>query len=70
MKRTGLPNVHVLGENAALELRANFFNAFNMLNLAPFGFFSPSTDINSVNFGRATSGLAGRVIELQARFSF
>jgi hypothetical protein len=70
VKRTGLPNIHLLGENAALELRANLFNAFNILNLAPFGFFSPSTDVNSINFGRATAGLAGRVIELQARFSF
>ena len=70
VKRTGLPSLHVLGENAALELRANLFNAFNMLNLAPFGFFSPSTDVNNPNFGRATSGLSGRVIELQARFTF
>ncbi|HJQ22565.1 MAG TPA: TonB-dependent receptor [Blastocatellia bacterium] len=70
VKRTGLPSLHALGENAALELRANFFNAFNLLNLSPFGFFSPSTDVNNVNFGRATSALAGRVIELQARFSF
>lgn len=70
VKRTGLPSFHVLGENAALELRANLFNAFNMLNLAPFGFFSASTDVNNPNFGRATSGLSGRVIELQARFSF
>jgi hypothetical protein len=51
-------------------LRANMFNVFNMLNLAPFGFFSPSTDVRNPNFGRATSGLSGRVIELQARFNF
>ena len=70
VKRTGLPSFHALGESAALELRANLFNAFNLLNLAPFGFFSPSTDVNNGNFGRATAGLAGRVIELQARFSF
>lgn len=70
VKRTVLPNLHVLGENAALELRANLFNAFNLQNLEPFGFFSPSTDVNNPNFGRATKGLSGRVIELQARFSF
>jgi len=70
VKRTVLPSFHVLGENAALELRANMFNALNWLNLAPFGFFTPSTDVNNPNFGRATAGLAGRVIELQARFSF
>jgi outer membrane receptor protein involved in Fe transport len=70
VKRIGLPNISLLREDAGLELRANLFNALNMRNLAPFGFFSASTDINNPNFGRATSGLAGRVIELQARFNF
>jgi hypothetical protein len=70
VKRIGLPNYSILREGAGLELRANLFNAFNNLNLAPFGFFSPSTDVRNPNFGRATSGLAGRVIELQARFNF
>jgi hypothetical protein len=65
-KRTGLPNI--LGEGAFLEVKANFFNAFNNLNLAPFGFFSPTVD--SPDFGRARSALAGRVVELQARFNF
>jgi hypothetical protein len=70
VKRIGLPNFSILREGAGLELRANMFNVFNMLNLAPFGFFSPSTDVRNPNFGRATSGLSGRVIELQARFNF
>jgi hypothetical protein len=65
-KRTGLPSF--LGEGAYLEVKANFFNAFNNLNLQPFGFFSPTVD--DVNFGRAERALAGRVIEFQARFSF
>jgi hypothetical protein len=65
-KKTGLPTF--LGEGASLDLRANFFNAFNNLNLAPFRFFAAT--IESPNFGRAERGLAGRVIELQARFSF
>ena len=60
-----------LGEQAKLDLRANLFNAFNLLNLPPF---QPVTDQVNVDFverfGRAPSGLAGRVIELQARFSF
>jgi hypothetical protein len=38
------------------------------LNLAPFEFFAP--DINSNDFGRAQSALAGRVVEFQARFNF
>ena len=33
-KRTGLPSF--LGEGAFLEFKANFFNVFNNLNLAPF----------------------------------
>ena len=70
VKQFGLANFAHLGEGAKLELRANFFNIFNQLNLAPFGFFSPSTDVRNSSFGQATTGLAGRVIELQARFSF
>jgi hypothetical protein len=70
-KLTGLPRFLGLGEAAGLEFRANFFNVFNQRNLAPFGFSSDSTRIDRpATFGRATSGLSGRVIELQARFSF
>jgi hypothetical protein len=65
-KRTGLPSF--LGEGAFLEFKANFFNAFNQLNLAPFEFFAPTVD--SRDFGRAQSALSGRVVELQARFNF
>src|ERR1041385_4922709 len=65
-KRTGLPSF--LGEGAFLEVKANFFNAFNNMNLAPFGFFSPTVD--NPDFGRAQRALAGRVVELQARFNF
>ena len=68
VKQTRLP---FLGEEAKLDLRANLFNAFNLLNLPPF---QPVTDQVNVDFverfGRAPFGLAGRVIELQARFSF
>jgi outer membrane receptor protein involved in Fe transport len=65
-KKTGLPAF--MGEGAFLDLRANFFNALNNLNLAPFRFFAPL--IEDQNFGRAERGLAGRVVELQARISF
>lgn len=70
VKQFALSKISPLGEAANLELRANFFNVFNQLNLSPFGFFSPSTNIDDANFGRATSGLAGRVIELQGRLRF
>ena len=74
-----------LGEASELELRANFFNVFNQLNLKPFEFGSDATTIgffdargpnepgvlnNNPRFGIATAGLAGRVVELQARFRF
>ena len=65
-KRTGLPAF--LGEGTFLEVKANFFNAFNNLNLAPFEFFAPNID--SPDFGRAQSAQAGRVVEFQARFNF
>jgi hypothetical protein len=69
-KRFGMEKLPVLGEGARLELRANLFNAFNQLNLSSINFFDSGADINNPNFGRATRGLSGRVIELQARFSF
>ncbi|MEK6320835.1 MAG: TonB-dependent receptor [Acidobacteriota bacterium] len=59
-----------INEGTNLELRANFFNAFNMLNLAPIRFFEPGSIITDPNFGRSFRGLSGRVVELQARFRF
>ncbi len=70
VKQTALPAFLRLGEAANLELRANFFNAFNQLNLEPFRFFSPGVFANRPEFGRAERALSGRVVELQARFSF
>jgi len=69
-KQIRLTKVPGLGETPQLELGANFFNVFNKLNLSSFGFNSASTQINNVNFGRATSALGARVIEFQARLSF
>ena len=67
-KRFGLPDF--LGEGANFEVKANFFNVFNILNLQPFGFNSASTVITNPLFGRAERALAGRVIELQGRLRF
>ncbi len=71
-KHTSLPAFMHLGEAAALDLRGNFFNIFNMLNLPPFqtGGQSNTDFTNTGDFGRATQGLAGRVIEFQIRLSF
>jgi hypothetical protein len=70
VKRFGLPFIPGIGDDAALEIRANGYNVFNTLNLQPFGFNSASTQIENPDFGRATAALAGRVVEFQARFSF
>ncbi|HKF57764.1 MAG TPA: TonB-dependent receptor [Blastocatellia bacterium] len=70
VKQTRFGKIRGLGESTALEVRANLFNAFNQLNLAPIGFFDPGSIITDPNFGRSSAGLAGRVIELQVRFSF
>ncbi len=87
-KAFGLPNTRLLGENAKLEIIANFFNLFNQINLAPLGSTqtigvitlnpngtqtNPTAGLNGTNFtnfDQAQNGLAGRVIELEARFSF
>lgn len=58
------------GENAKLDLRANFFNLFNKLNLIPFARNASNVSINDTHFGQASGALAGRVIEFQARLSF
>jgi hypothetical protein len=71
MKETKLPSTWHLGEAPMLDIRANFYNIFNNLNLTPFGFFDSGIFADSGQFGRATQpGLSGRVVEFQARFSF
>jgi hypothetical protein len=79
LKSFALPPMKLIGEGGNIQLRMTAYNAFNKLNLTPFSFGSNSTVISygggatpSLNplFGLATSGLAGRVLELQARFSF
>ena len=83
-KAFGLPRLPVLGENAKIDLRANFYNIFNQTNFMPFSNseqtigtinYSAVTGAQTVTspnatFGQGLTALAGRVIELQARFSF
>ncbi|MFZ3330696.1 MAG: TonB-dependent receptor [Candidatus Acidiferrales bacterium] len=79
-KGFGLPSAKVIGENARLEIRANFYNLFNQVNL---GSLNPTQTIGNIiltstgqtvtgnsTFDQAQYALAGRVIEAQARFSF
>lgn len=56
-----------LGEHASIEIRADAFNLFNNTNLDSS---SIDTSIQSNTFGQASRGLAGRTVNLQARFSF
>jgi hypothetical protein len=64
-KSFGLPNTRILGENAKLEVRGNFYNLFNNLNLTNI-----DTTVTDPFFGTAQNALGGRTVELQARFSF
>lgn len=64
-KSFGIPKMRVIGENGKLEIRANFYNLLNKLNLTNI-----QTDINNSHFGEAQNALGARVIEMQARFSF
>jgi hypothetical protein len=66
-KAFGLPRIPVLGENAKFEIKANMFNAFNLLNIDPS---SISTNIQNSNLGQASSALGSRTVDFQARFSF
>jgi hypothetical protein len=66
-KAFGLPNMKVIGENAKVEIKANMFNAFNILNLNPS---SITTNISSQSLGQAQSALGSRTVDFQARFSF
>jgi hypothetical protein len=66
-KKFALPFVN---DVAALEVMGQAFNIFNQLNLAPFTFGASDTLVENPNFGRPLAGLAGRSIQLEARFTF
>jgi hypothetical protein len=81
-KAFGLPRMRVLGENAKLDFRANFYNLFNQLNLTPLGSqqigtiqVDPIAKTQTVTgpngaFAVPNSALSGRIVEGQVRFSF
>jgi hypothetical protein len=70
VKRFRLDGLFGMKEGAGIDLRANFFNVFNQLNLDNFQFGDDSTFVDRAQFGRAQRALAGRTVELQARFNF
>jgi TonB dependent receptor-like, beta-barrel len=68
VKRFGLPTF--FGESAGIEIRGNFYNLFNRLNLEPFRANDDNTQIQHADFGRALHALSGRTSEIQVRFNF
>ncbi len=70
VKRFRLDGLAWLQEGSGLDLRANFFNIFNQLNLDNFQFGDDSTFVDRGQFGIAQRALAGRTVELQVRFNF
>jgi hypothetical protein len=66
-KAFGLPRIPGIGENAKIEIQANFLNAFNTLNINPS---SISNNIANSGLGQAGSALGSRIITFQGRFSF
>jgi hypothetical protein len=66
-KAFGLPKLPGLGEDAKLNLQMNFYNLINKENLQNIG---GTQTIGGPQFGVSQGGLAGRIVELQARFSF
>jgi hypothetical protein len=72
-----LPHMPVLGEHSIIEFRVDAFNLFNQINLSGIsnnlgngGGNSGVTQAVNTYFGQATSALGGRVVDIQARFSF
>jgi len=66
-KAFGLPRIPGIGENAKIEIQANFLNLFNTLNINPA---SISNNIANSGLGQAGSALGSRIITFQGRFSF
>jgi hypothetical protein len=70
-KSFALPTMKVVGENSKIEIRANFYNLFNKVNLnGSCGWNGVQCNILDSHFGQSGTALGARVIEMQARFSF
>ena len=61
-----IPSERIIGDHASFEVRADAFNLFNFQELSG----TPQSSITNAAFGQNSGALAGRVIELQSRFSF
>lgn len=69
-KKFGLGDWGFLGESSSVDLRFNFFNILNNLNLSPIVSRNSNTRFQNTDFGTVTSALSGRVGEFQIRFNF
>jgi hypothetical protein len=70
-KAFALPRMKVLGENAKLNLQASAYNLFNQVNLNNVNTTISNDGVTSnPQFGQAQGAFGGRIVELQARFSF
>jgi hypothetical protein len=71
-KGFGLPNMKILGEHARLNLQLSAYNVFNKLNLntTPTTLISADGTKSNPQFGQVQGAFAGRIVEIQARFSF
>jgi hypothetical protein len=78
-KAFGLPKLPIFGENARFEFRADLFNIFNKTNLVDLNNGGNPFDGNIISrngttsnplFGQSQAALSGRIVQLQARFSF
>ncbi len=65
VKNFHLPHARIIGEDAGLQFKVDAYNLFNETDLT-----GPQGSIVSANFGQSGGGLAGRIVELQARFAF
>ena len=65
--------MRIFGENARITFRGDLFNIFNKLNIDPTrisNIISFDGLTSNSQFGTAQAALNGRIVELQARFSF
>ena len=83
-KGFGIPKVPFFGENARIEIRADAFNVFNLLNFdtasishsisvsqtTTVGGVATVQQVSNPSFGQAQKALGSRTVDLQARFSF
>lgn len=66
-----IPKAPILGESAIIEFRVDAFNLFNQVNLSnPTSGTNTNLTTSNPTFGQSQGALNGRILDLQARFSF